>query len=67
MVLGCFVLIEMWVFQLDVIIKKFQDQIMHILKNGSGKHQKTQQKSSLWGLGKVCIGNASLGFWVSNL
>lgn len=32
MVLECFVLIEMWVFQLDIIIKKFQDQIMHLLK-----------------------------------
>ena len=32
MVLDCFVLIEMRVFQLDIIIKKFQDQIMHLLK-----------------------------------
>lgn len=52
MVLDCFVLIEKWVFQLDIIIKKFQHQIMHILKNGSGKHQKTQHKASLRVLGK---------------
>lgn len=45
MVLDYFVLIEVWVFQLDIIIKKFQDQIMHLLKNGSGKHQKTQPKT----------------------
>lgn len=44
MVLDCFVLIEMWVFQLDIIIKKFQDQIMHLLKMAQASTKKPNTK-----------------------
>lgn len=69
MVLGSFVLIEMQVFQLHIIIKKFQDRITHLFKMAqAGKKSKpkpkpknqTKHKTSPLVLGNVCTGNDSL-------